>query len=92
MGTYYSKEEMDIRERKSRGIYCGSIRAEDIKILDTLRLKEVIKWAEQELLDRRINISGTHNSQGNGIRNYPEGSFEHMANSEKLKIERKLDI
>ena len=85
MGTYYSKEEMDIRERKSRGIYCGSIRAEDIKILDTLRLKEVIKWAEQELLDRSVKSD-------KGIRNYPEGSFEHMANSEKLKIERKLDI
>ena len=80
----YTNEEMVVREKKSRGISCGSIRAEDIKELDTLRLKEVIKWAEQELLDRRINISGTHNSQGNGIRNYPEGSFEHMVNLEQL--------
>jgi len=80
----YTNEEMVIREKKSRGISCGSIRAEDIKELDTLRLKEVIKWAEQELLDRRINISGIHNSQGNGIRNYPEGSFEHMVNLEQL--------
>ena len=80
MGVY-TKEEMEIRERKSRGVYCGSIRAEDIKILDTLRLKEVIKWAKQELLDRSVKSD-------KGIRNYPEGSFEHMTNLEQLHYKK----
>ena len=83
----YTKEEMEERERKSRGIPPQLERKrlnlcfEDIQILDTVTLNKVINWCEQELETR-----------DKSIRNYPEGSFEHMANSEKLKIERKLDI
>ena len=51
----------------------------DIKNLHTTDIKQVKEWCEQELIFRK----------GIGIeierRNYPEGSFEHMINSDAIK-------
>jgi len=51
----------------------------DIKNLNTTEIKQVKEWCEQELKFRE--------EVGKEIerRNYPEGSFEHMVNLEKIK-------
>jgi len=85
----YTKEEMEERERKSRGIPPQLERKrlnlcfEDIKILDTLKLTQVKEWCEQELELRSPKQQEAINRL-KAIRNYPEGSFEHMVNLEQL--------
>ena len=52
----------------------------DIKNLNTTEIKQVKEWCEKELQFREdVGKEIERRAQtDNGIRNYPEGSFEHM--------------
>jgi len=101
MGVY-TKEEMEIRERKSRGILQCSTRLridilnEEIAIWET-KLKDnpdqipYLGYIRTTLKDRVEELEKEATIENNEsinrlkeIRNYPEGSFEHMVNLEQL--------
>ena len=53
----------------------------DIKMMHSTELRELRSMIREEL-DFRSEIGKEINEQQAGIRNYVEGSFEHMVNNE----------
>ena len=52
----------------------------DIKMMHSTELREIRSMIKQEL-DFRAKVGKEINKQQTGIRNYVEGSFEHMVNN-----------
>ena len=52
----------------------------DIKMMHSTELREIRSMIKQEL-DFRAEVGKEINEQQPGIRNYVEGSFEHMVNN-----------
>ena len=53
----------------------------DIKMIHSTELRELRSMIREEL-DFRAEVGKEINEQQAGIRNYVEGSFEHMVNNE----------
>ena len=53
----------------------------DIKMMHSTELRELRSMIREEL-DFRAEVGKEINEQQAGIRNYVEGSFEHMVNNE----------
>ena len=53
----------------------------DIKMMNSTELRELRSMIREEL-DFRAEVGKEINEQQAGIRNYVEGSFEHMVNNE----------
>ena len=53
----------------------------DIKMMHSTELRELRSMIREEL-DFRAEVGKEINEQQTGIRNYVEGSFEHMVNNE----------
>ena len=53
----------------------------DIKMMHSTKLRELRTMIREEL-DFRAEVGKEINEQQAGIRNYVEGSFEHMVNNE----------
>ena len=53
----------------------------DIKMMHSTELREIRSMIRDEL-DFRAEVGKEINEQQAGIRNYVEGSFEHMVNNE----------
>jgi|TARA_B100000809_G_scaffold173720_1_gene170971 hypothetical protein len=56
----------------------------DIKTMHSTELREIRSMIREEL-NFRAEVGKEINKQQPGIRNYVEGSFEHMVNSDTIK-------